>query len=886
MVLILRYSLLLLFSVNYLFGQYLYTEDFLDISDWTVSSTGNNQWIDEMGSDSIFGVQGKAIIVSCNTCGQKPEYEIGLISNSTHITMNSAVNIPDNDYKIKFYYMSTTRNADTLSIEYSYDNNTWYNLSNLNTNYKWEVVSFPVTNLSGFTPGSDVYFRFVLSVGTNISPVKRSSCAIDNFVIVKNDWDITNNGQTIQIQDNTVLYIKNADYKANNSSQFRNRGTVILDNGSDFINDGNYFWIGGGDTIICKGDHNQVIHNPTGMIGTLFVDKTSSSHVVLVDSILEIKNKLHFVKGVLKPCARRVYVDLMNSNNPVASDDGYVDGAVRYYANITNRLFPTGNKGYYRPIVLENGPTPYIIRYIRENGGVSVTHDNYSLDSVSTQGFWVVRRESLGSTIGKIRLSFKGATEDHVYDAESTRVAISESILGTYYTNEQWLTTHTGTFANGTVEVNEAVEAPLYFLRVGYAKNGRISLKAMLQGALMSSTKVIWREVDFIDNLLFTPDIWIFPPGNMYFKSLVFSDPNQSLTTSKPWNHAFKGLVCVNNSNHKNSWVTTGSGENTAKMNFNVPILSVSEQYYVEVNYLYDGNTNNKLHLLYSVDDGSSWYPIELIPTNQKWHLFSLELNGTNFPGFVLGTTPIRFGFKVEWDSPNITDPNVPSPLIGDIRIIKKTTEPEQMTTYLKSSYILDSLVGIESIPSFLKKIVPYDAVDLITVQIRDNNTSSYTVIDEQKAWLMRDGTIKSLGFNNHIRFVHTNSGTGYMVVKHRNHLPVMSANSITFNPTTESTVIDFTDILNINNGTAYKYASGPDKYALYMGNATEDFLNGDYYETNATDFFIVSTKNNETPDRAYHREDLNLDGYVNGVDFDLVQIGNNNLYFTSVPEP
>jgi hypothetical protein len=150
----------------------------------------------------------------------------------------------------------------------------------------------------------------------------------------------------------------------------------------------------------------------------------------------------------------------------------------------------------------------------------------------------------------------------------------------------------------------------------------------------------------------------------------------------------------------------------------------------------------------------------------------------------------------------------------------------------------------------------------------------------------MKDGTIKSLAGKNYLKFAHTNSGSGYFVVKHRNHLPVMSANSISFSPTTETTVIDFTDINNIKDATAYQYTSGPDKYALYLGNVTEDFPNGDYYETNASDYFIVSVKNNAIPDRGFYREDINMDGYVNSEDFNLVQIGNNNLYFTTVPEP
>lgn len=876
---LLRFSLLFFICTNWAYSQYLYSENFNDISDWTTYSSGNNSWINAMGNDSIFGVEGKCIFVSCATCVQNPIYEIGLVANQTYIKMNSHINIPSANYKIKFDYYNIARPADDLRIEYSYDNSSWQSLSSLNMTTKWKTVTFPITSLSGFSPGVNVYFRFFFDIGTIVTPTTRLSCGIDNFSIVTTDWDITNLGTILTISNNDVLYIKNADYQSDNASSLNHAGTLIFDNGGSLFFNGSYS--SSGDTIRFVGGRNQTLVAPVNPVGTIWINKPQALETVLVDSFLEIKDRLHFVKGTLKPGAKRFPINLTTSNNPIASDSGFVDGKVKYYANITDRLFPTGNEGVYRPIVLDNGTLHYTIRYKRETSPASFVPN--VLNGISNNGYWIVRMESFGSpgAPGTLKTKIHFASGDGVSAVDETRIAFSPDNIQPYYTDENWILTHSGTTSNGTIEVNDAIASSLYYIRLGFAKNGKINLKAMLQGPLMSKKKVLWEDVNFnVSN-------WnLSGGGTMTFQ--LQANATHVYDVNKPWKDAFKGLAFINTTDQDNRWAIISSGDRTAQMNANVPVsFSVSEKYFLEFEYLYDGNAFNALQLQYSVNNGTTWndLPITATPnTFQKWQTFSLELNSTNFPGFIKGTTPIRFGFKASWGSPHITDSNVPAPLISKLRVVQETAQPEEMTSYLSSAYILDSLVKIEQIPTKFK--VPNNVVDTIHIEIRDNNTSSYNIIDHQTVWLLNDGTIKNLSGVNHVKLVNTNSGTGYMVIKHRNHLPVMTPNPISYNTTTSSTVIDFTDIVNIKDGTAYKYRTGPDKYALYLGNVTEDFPNGDYYETNATDFFVVSSKVDQLPDRNYHREDINLDGYVNAEDFDLVQIGNNNLYFTTVPEP
>lgn len=870
----------MLLSVNFGFGQYLYHENFQDISDWTATNTFNNQWVNGESDDTLISYDKKMLYVTCQSCSNEPKYLITSASEYIYITTNSAIPIPSSNYKIKFSYISVIRPAlDQLLAQYSYDNATWYDLEDLPMATSWETRSYNVGSLIGFTPGSSIYFRFRLNIGTNVSNIQRVSCAIDNLMIVVNDWDITNLGTTLHIGNNGLFYVKNADYKGNASSTFSNQGTFILDNGSDFFNQGIYS-ASTADSIIFKGDKPQTFVAPTQPVGTFVVDKMNVNDIVLVDSLLEIQDRLHFMKGTIKTSAHRIPINLGTSNNPIANNDGFVDASVKYYANISDRLFPTGNKGFYRPIVLDNGTLHYTIRYKRENS--SATFVPNVLNGISNDGYWIVRMENIGAPggPGTLKTKIRFASGDGVSAVDETRVAFSPDNIEPYYTSDNFTLTHTGTTFDGTVEINDAIASPIYYIRLGFAKNGKINLKAMLQGPLMNKKKVLWEDINFSNSN------WsVSGAGAMTFQ---LQASFYHVFANKPWKKAFKGLAFINTANQDNRWATTSSGTVTAQMNANVPVSFAStEKYFLEFEYLYDGNASNTFQLQYSIDDGATWSDLSLSATPstfQRWQTFSLELNSTNFPGFIKGTTPIRFGFKASWGNPYISDNNVPAPLISHLRVVQETTQPEEMTTYLSSSYILDSLVNQNLIPT--KFVVPNGVVDTIHVQIRNSNTSTYSIIDQQTVWLMRDGSIKSLSGANHLNFVNTNSGTGYMVVKHRNHLPVMTPNPISYNTTTSSTIIDFSDIANIMDGTAYQYNSGPARYALYLGNATEDIPNGDYYETNSNDFYVVSTKKDQVPDRSYHREDLNLDGFVNAEDFDLVQIGNNHLYFSTVPEP
>jgi hypothetical protein len=85
---------------------------------------------------------------------------------------------------------------------------------------------------------------------------------------------------------------------------------------------------------------------------------------------------------------------------------------------------------------------------------------------------------------------------------------------------------------------------------------------------------------------------------------------------------------------------------------------------------------------------------------------------------------------------------------------------------------------GTEAVPS-----IPIDVVDWVIVQFRDAeaplNATSATIIDEQVAFLLKDGTVVGLNGTDLLQLQVTPVKNLYVVIFHRNHLGIISANPL-----------------------------------------------------------------------------------------------------------
>lgn len=139
--------------------------------------------------------------------------------------------------------------------------------------------------------------------------------------------------------------------------------------------------------------------------------------------------------------------------------------------------------------------------------------------------------------------------------------------------------------------------------------------------------------------------------------------------------------------------------------------------------------------------------------------------------------------------------------------------------------------------------------------------------IDYTSALLLSDGTVASVDGKKYLSFDKLNEDSYYILVKHRNHLGILSAQKIKFIsggvPTVENT-IDFTEKLEnafdkegvTSKQSALKEIKG--KYFMYTGEAKVDG------KIIISDFSVIMEQWNET---GYYEADFNFDGKVTSGD-------------------
>ena len=161
----------------------------------------------------------------------------------------------------------------------------------------------------------------------------------------------------------------------------------------------------------------------------------------------------------------------------------------------------------------------------------------------------------------------------------------------------------------------------------------------------------------------------------------------------------------------------------------------------------------------------------------------------------------------------------------------------------------------------FSGRAIPAQAVDSVTIEIRNAaSASGSTTRKFEPAWLLRDGTITSFTdtVKNYVEF-DTSEGSYYLVVWHRNHLPVMTSTAKHLQPAL-SGVIDFTA------SQAQAYGVSPmrqigSKFAMPGGDADTNLGIG------ATDL-VTARKGLGTT--GYLNNDIDMNGIVNTGDLSL----------------
>ena len=149
--------------------------------------------------------------------------------------------------------------------------------------------------------------------------------------------------------------------------------------------------------------------------------------------------------------------------------------------------------------------------------------------------------------------------------------------------------------------------------------------------------------------------------------------------------------------------------------------------------------------------------------------------------------------------------------------------------------------------------------VDWVLVDLR-TGTDSSTTIKRKAAFLKKDGSIVGLNGNDTISFSGISSGNYYVVVRHRDHLAVMSSIGISTNPIN----YNFTT----GSGQYYGGSAGAKQletsvWGMVAGDANKDG------QITGSDFNVFNPKFMSATS-GYENADWNMDGQVTGTDFNI----------------
>ena len=170
---------------------------------------------------------------------------------------------------------------------------------------------------------------------------------------------------------------------------------------------------------------------------------------------------------------------------------------------------------------------------------------------------------------------------------------------------------------------------------------------------------------------------------------------------------------------------------------------------------------------------------------------------------------------------------------------------------------------GTESVSS-----IPQNIVDWVLVEIR-GGVYSNTTIARRAAFLKNDGRVVDLDGNSPLRFDFLPEGAYYIVIRHRNHLSVMSSLPVIM---TDSTALyDFSTAQAKAYGINPMFNLGNNVYGMYAGDGD---ANGGISSIDRNNIWFP-----EKGKTGYQKGDFNLDGIVNDTDLNFFwSISNGNL--------
>jgi hypothetical protein len=216
----------------------------------------------------------------------------------------------------------------------------------------------------------------------------------------------------------------------------------------------------------------------------------------------------------------------------------------------------------------------------------------------------------------------------------------------------------------------------------------------------------------------------------------------------------------------------------------------------------------------------------------------------------------------------------VPAQIIAKMKLmLQGPYSGTSMQTALQQSGLVPTSQPYGSAPwnyggSELMPVVPAGVVDWILVELRTDQT---TVAGSRAALLKSDGTVVDTDGSDFVTFPGLTSGNYYIVVIHRTHLSVMSANTVLL--TSASDIYDF------STGASKAFGSGAQ---VNLGSGVYGMWSGDADATGTVDALDRNATWNSRNAIGYLLSDVDLSGDVSALDRNATW--NNRNLFTQVP--
>ncbi len=201
------------------------------------------------------------------------------------------------------------------------------------------------------------------------------------------------------------------------------------------------------------------------------------------------------------------------------------------------------------------------------------------------------------------------------------------------------------------------------------------------------------------------------------------------------------------------------------------------------------------------------------------------------FESVGLGSSPLAFTTADLRDDDNIpidTATEDGTVIVGGSAVLVQVTvalegpydaEKSAMATRLKEQNLIplnspydDAAESVGSIPD--------DVVDWVLVQLRKSPTGA--TVAEKSCFLKSNGSVVQTDGQVALTFQDVEEGGYYLIVQHRNHLAVMSAEKAALSAT--ATAFDFTKSLSkYYGGQAKLLKNNPDVFGMYAGDGDKD---------------------------------------------------------------